>query len=73
MDFVKNAINFDNMLVVEANERAGGLCVLWKNGWSIREVEFNKNLIAVTISNVVCEWLMVGFYGPPYFSKKKKA
>lgn len=21
----------------------------------------------------VCEWLMVGFYGPPYFSKKKKA
>lgn len=44
-----------------------------KNGWSIREVEFNKNLIAVTIFDAVCEWLMVGLCGPPYFSKKKKA
>ncbi|KAK7844681.1 hypothetical protein CFP56_010610 [Quercus suber] len=37
------------------------------------EVEYNKNLIAVKINNLACEWLMVGFYGPPYPSKKKKA
>lgn len=73
MGFVRNAIRFDNMLVVEANGQAGGLCILWKNVWLIKEVEFNKNHIAVTISDAICEWLMVGFYGPSYFSKKKKA
>ena len=71
MEFVKSSINYDNLLVVEANGKPGGLCMLWKNGLSVREVEFNKNLIAVMVSNSVCEWLMVGFYGPPYFSKKK--
>lgn len=28
MNFVRNAIRFDNMLVVKANGKAGGLCVL---------------------------------------------
>ena len=73
MDFVKSSIGFDNMLVVEAKGKEGGLYVLWKEGISVKEVEYNKNLIAVTVSYFVCEWLMVGFYGPPYFSKKKKA
>ena len=73
MDFVKSSIGFDNMLVVEAKGKRGGLCVMWKNGFSVREVEYNKNLIAVTVSDSVCEWLMVGFYGLSYFSKKKKA
>ena len=73
MDFAKSSIGFDNMLVVEAKGKEGGLYVLWKEGISVKEVEYNKNLIAVIVSDSVCEWLMVGFYGPPYFSKKKKA
>ena len=73
MDFVKSSINYNNLLVVEVSGKVGGLCVLWKNGISVREVEFNKNLITVMVSNSICEWLMVRFYGPPYFSKKKKA
>lgn len=73
MEFIKSSINYDNLLVVEANGKAGGLCMLWKNGLSVKEVEFNKNLIAVMVSDSVCKWIMVGFYGPPYFSKKKKA
>ena len=36
-------------------------------------MEYNKNLITVKISDLACEWLMFGFYGPPYSSKKKKA
>ena len=72
MDFVKSSIGFDNMLVVEAKGKAVGLCVMWKNGFLVREVEYNKNLIAVTVSDSVCEWLMVGFYGLSYFSKKRK-
>ena len=69
MDFVRSSISFDNMLVVEASGKAGGLCVLWKEGISVKEVEYNKNLIAVTVSDSICEWLMVEFYDLPYFSK----
>ena len=72
IDFVKSFIRFDNMLVVEASGKAGGLYVLWKDSILINEVEFNKSLIAVLVSDSVCEWLMVEFYRP-YFSKKKKA
>lgn len=42
MEFVKSAINYDNLLVVEASGKAGGFCIIWKNGVSVREVEFNK-------------------------------
>ena len=72
MYFVKSSFGFDNMLVIEAKGKASGLCVMWKNGFSVKEVEYNKNLIAVTVSDSVCEWLMVGFYGLSYFSKNKK-
>ncbi|XP_075640364.1 uncharacterized protein LOC142612127 [Castanea sativa] len=58
---------FDYKIVVEAKGKAGGLCIMWKEGISASPVEFEKNLIAIS------EWLFVGFYGPPYYSKKKKA
>ena len=73
MDYVKRYLKFDNMSVVEAKGSAGGLCLLWKNGLTIKEVEFDKNLIAVKVTDSVLDWLLVGFYGPPYYSKKKKA
>ncbi|XP_030945669.1 uncharacterized protein LOC115970144 [Quercus lobata] len=73
MEFVKRSIKFDHLFVVEAKGRAGGLCILWKDGLSVKVVDFNKNLIAVKIFDSACEWLLVGFYGPPYPSKKKKA
>lgn len=73
MEFVRNSIKFDHMFFVEAKGKAGGLCILWKDGLAMKEVEYNENLIAVMINDLACEWLMVGFYGPPYPSKKKKA
>ena len=73
MDFVKSYLNFDNKIVVEAKGKAGGLCLMWKNGLTIREVEFNKNLIAIKVFEPSLDWLLVGFYGPPYYSKKKHA
>ena len=73
MEFVRNSIKFDHLLVFEAKGKANELCILWKVGLSVKEVEYNKNLIAVKISDLAYEWLMVGFYGPPYSSKKKKA
>ncbi|XP_075649651.1 uncharacterized protein LOC142620111 [Castanea sativa] len=58
MDFVRNSIKFDHMFVVEEKGKAGGLCMLWKDGMSVKEVEYNKNLIAVKISDLACEWLL---------------
>jgi len=73
MSFVQNSINFDNKFVVEAKGKASGLTIIWKEGILTKLFEFNKNLIAVKFSDPVCDWLFVGFYGPPYYSKKKKA
>lgn len=73
MDYVKRYLKFDNKTVVEAKGSAGGLCMLWKDGLSIKEFEFNKNFIAIKVSDSVLDWLLVGFYSPPYHSKKKKA
>lgn len=73
MEYVRSYLKFDNKLVVKSKGSACGLCILWKNGMSIKEVEFDKNLIAVKIADSALDWLLVCFYGPPYHSKRKKA
>ena len=73
MEFVKSSVKFDNKFIVEAKGSAGGLCILWKNSMSLNVVDFDKNLIAVKIADQCYEWLLVGFYGPSYHSKKSKA
>ena len=73
MEYVRSYLKFENKLVVESKGSAGGYYILWKNGMSIKEVEFDKNLIAVKIVDSTLNWLLVCFYGPPYHSKKKKA
>ena len=62
MEFVKSFIKFNYRVVVEAKGSVGGLCMLWKEGLSISEVEFDKNLIAAKVSNQCTDWLLVGFY-----------
>ena len=73
MEFVKNFLKFDNKIVVEAKGSAGGLCIMWKTSLVINRVEFDKNMIAVKVIDKCTEWLLIGFYGPPYQSKKRKA
>lgn len=36
-------------------------------------LEYNKNLIVVQVSDNLCKWVLVGFYGPTYLAKKAKA
>ena len=73
MEFFKKILKFDESCVVEANGNAGGLCLMWKFGIDLKVVEFNKDLIAVKVSDQCVDWMLVGFYGPPYYSEKKKA
>ena len=51
MEFVKNSIKFDNKCVVDAKGSAGGLCIMWKNGFSMDVVEFDKNVIAIKVAD----------------------
>ena len=70
MEYVRSYLKFDNKLVVESKGSAGGLCILWKNGMSIKEVEFDKNLIAVKIANSTLDWLLVLFLWTPLSFQK---
>lgn len=73
MEYVMNSIKFTNMCDVEAEGTVGGICIFWKDSISFQQVEFNKNLVAIKVFDALSDWLLVGFYGPPYFSKKRKA
>ncbi|XP_075659200.1 uncharacterized protein LOC142629097 [Castanea sativa] len=43
----------------DAKGTAGGMCVMWKSGLMCHQVEFNKNLIAIKVSDAVCSWLLL--------------
>ena len=73
MEEVKNSIGFFGKLVVDAKGKVGGLRLMWKWEVNVEVEEFNKNLLAVKIKEALCEWLLVGFHGPPYPAKKRKA
>ncbi|XP_023926387.2 uncharacterized protein LOC112037802 [Quercus suber] len=73
MDKVMHSVGFSNKVVVNAKGTVGGLCLMWKSSLSVDLVDFNNDIIAVKIYDVVCEWIFVGFYGPSYVAKKKKA
>lgn len=62
---VMNSIKFVDMCVVEAKGSTSGICVMWKSGLMCQQVEYNKNLIVIKVSDSICSWLLVGFYGPP--------
>ena len=73
MKLVLKAIKFVDICVVEAKGIASGIYVMWKSSLSIYQVEYNKNLIALKVSDALCNWLLVSFYDPPYLVKKRKA
>lgn len=54
MVFFKNSIKFDYKCTVDPKGCAGGLYILWKAGVNIKEVDFNKNLIAIRVSDAIC-------------------
>lgn len=55
MKEVLKSINFADMCVVETKGIAGGICIMWKFGLSIHQVDYNKNLVAFKVSDMVCD------------------
>nr|POE62213.1 hypothetical protein CFP56_39540 [Quercus suber] len=73
MKVVMEKLRFSNRVVFDAKGAAGGLTMMWKSNCIINVLEYNKNLIAVKVSDPMSDWVLVGFYGPSYASKKDKA
>ena len=73
MKVVMEKLRFSNKVVIDAKGASGNLTMTWKSNRIIKVLEYNKNLIAVKVSNPMSDWVLVGFYGPSYAPKKAKA
>uniref|UniRef100_A0A2N9GNN9 Reverse transcriptase domain-containing protein n=1 Tax=Fagus sylvatica TaxID=28930 RepID=A0A2N9GNN9_FAGSY len=71
MEKVRKSIGFTDMKVISSNGRAGGLCMMWLDSVKVNVIEFDDHIIAIEIIDGVCDWVLVGFYGPPYAVKRK--
>ncbi len=67
------SIGFSEHVVVGASRKAGGLCLMWSNTIDVKVLEFNSRTIAITVQDEFCSWSLIGFYGPPYHAKRRKA
>ena len=73
MKVVMEKLRFSNRFVIDAKGTAGGLSMMWKSNHIIKVLEYNKNLIAIKVFDLVSDWVLVGFHGPSYAPKKAKA
>uniref|UniRef100_A0A2N9H629 Reverse transcriptase domain-containing protein n=1 Tax=Fagus sylvatica TaxID=28930 RepID=A0A2N9H629_FAGSY len=71
MEKVRKSIGFTDMKVISSNGSAGGLCMMWSDSVKVNVIEFDDHIIAIEIIDGVCDWVLVGFYGPPYAVKRK--
>ena len=74
MEEVRNAIGFESKFCVKSEGKAGGLCFLWRSGLKADILTHNSNLIGMLVNSNIQDkpWLLVGFYGSPYVSMKRK-
>jgi hypothetical protein len=66
-------LGFSEHLPVAAQGKSGGICLFWSSCIYVEVLEFNSVTIAISIRDSVCNWSLVGFYGPPYYRKRMKA
>ena len=67
------SIGFPEHVIVGATGKAGGLCLFWSNAIDVQVLEFDSRTIAITVRDEFCLWSLIGFYGPPYQAKRRKA
>ena len=68
-----NAIGFVEKIVIGSAGRSGGFWMIWKNDFKVDVAYFNKNVVAVKINDGACQRALIGFYGLPYSTKRRKA
>ena len=64
MEKVKNILRVDDLVVVEAMNKAGGMALLWKDEVKILEVLTTTFTIEAHVEDleVNCDWWFVGIY-----------
>ena len=67
------SIGFSKQIMIGAKGKAGGICLLWSISQNVEIIEFDSRTIAVTVREEYCTWDLIGFYGPPYQAKCRKA
>ena len=67
------SLGFTKHLIVAAQGSSGGVCLLWNSNLSVEVLEFNACPLAIKIRDLVSSWYLVGFYGPAYYKKRRKA
>ena len=67
------SIGFSEQIMIGAKGKAGGICLLWSISQNVEIIEFDSRTIAVTVREEYCTWDLIGFYGPPYQAKCRKA
>jgi hypothetical protein len=70
---IASSLGFFEHLPVAAQGKSGGICLFWSSCIHVEVLEFNSVTIAISIHDSVCNWSLVGFYGPPYYRKREKA
>ena len=73
MERVMKAIGFAKKIVLGSAGRSGGIWMMWKNDFKVDVVDFNKNVSIVKINDGAWQRALVGFYGLPYSTKRRKA
>ena len=68
---IKRKIEFDNLFIVERNNRGGGLALFWRNSVDLQVDSCSPNHIDSIINKGKEEvWRFTGFYGEPMTHKR---
>ena len=70
---IASLLGFSEHLTVVVQGKSGGMCLFWSSCIYVEVLEFNSVTIAISIRDSVCNWSLMGFYGPPYYRKRRKA
>ena len=66
---VVGSLGFSKHITVCFQGRFGGFCLFWFDEFIVNVLEFNAVTIGIQVTNNICSWSLIGFYGPPYASK----
>lgn len=73
MEWIRNLLGYEGMVVVESQGRSGGLALMWKeeNQASLRS-RSNNHIDVETKVNGMSPWRLTGLYGEPNRNHRRK-
>lgn len=73
MKKIRRLLNYEGMVVVEAQGRGGGMALLWKKEDQASLRSFSNNHIDVETNALgTANWRFTGFYGEPNRNNRRR-